>query len=280
MYEAFFVSPQWLHRHLTDENIVLVDASAPPPTDPTDYQQRYYQEHIPSAQFFNLDIVADQSNNLPHMLPDEITFTQAVEQLGISNHHQVVIYDQGALFSAPRAWWTFKTLGCNNVKILAGGLCGWKKAGYSLDSGMSVVRERQQFIAKCITDQALSQQQVITLLQQPNVQFIDARPTARFSAQQPEPRPGLRMGHLPGSKNVPWDWLVKEVCYKSPAELKAIFTKQQVDIMQPTVISCGSGMTAAVVLLALILLGNKNVKLYDGSWAEWGQDNGLPIETK
>lgn len=102
MYEAFFVSPQWLHRHLTDENIVLVDASAPPPTDPTDYQKRYYQEHIPSAQFFNLDIVADQSNNLPHMLPDEITFTQAVEQLGISNHHQVVIYDQGALFSAPR----------------------------------------------------------------------------------------------------------------------------------------------------------------------------------
>ncbi|QBY43014.1 3-mercaptopyruvate sulfurtransferase [Arsenophonus nasoniae] len=280
MYEAFFVNPQWLHQHLTNENIILVNASAPPPTDPTDYQQRYYQEHIPGAQFFNLDIVADQSNNLPHMLPDEITFTHAVEQLGISNHHQVVIYDQGALFSAPRAWWTFKTFGCNNVKILTGGLHGWKKAGYLLDSGMPTVRQRQHFAAKCIPDQALSQQQVLALLQQTNVQFIDARPTARFNALQPEPRLGLRMGHLPGSKNVPWDWLVNEGCYKSPEALKTIFANQQVDITLPTVISCGSGMTAAVVLLALIILGNKNVKLYDGSWAEWGQDNGLPIETK
>lgn len=279
MYPAFFVNPQWLLHHLNDENIVVLDASTPAPTDATDYQQLYYQKHIPSAQFFNLDIVAGQDVDLPHMLPDEITFTQAVEQLGISNHHQVIIYDQGDLFSAPRTWWTFKTLGCNNVKILAGGLKAWKKDGYVLDSGVTARCKREHFSTNCIPDQALSQQQVIALLHQSNVQFIDARPPARFTGQQPEPRPGLRIGHIPGSKNVPWDWLVNDGCYKSPEELKTIFAKQQVDIMMPTVISCGSGMTAAVVLLALIMLGNKNVKLYDGSWAEWGQNNGLPIET-
>ncbi|EOD8957306.1 3-mercaptopyruvate sulfurtransferase [Providencia stuartii] len=279
MYDAYFVTPEWLHDHLSDSNLIVLDASSPPPTAPYDCRQRWLEEHIPSAQFFDQDKVADTRPPLPHMLPDAETFSRAVGEMGINNNTQVIIYAQNNLFSAPRAWWTFTTMGHKNVKILAGGIEAWKALGFQTESGEVTPPAPQHYTAQRHGDNALNQTQMLNLVEQGKVQIIDARAAARFLAQAPEPRPGLRMGHIPGSKNMPWDQLVENGEFKSPAQLKALFAEQSIDIHAPSVTTCGSGMTAAVVLMALTLLGNTNVKLYDGSWAEWGQDNGLPIES-
>ncbi|EMK3756576.1 3-mercaptopyruvate sulfurtransferase [Providencia rettgeri] len=278
MYNDYFVTPQWLNAHLFDDNIIVLDASSPPPTAPYDCRQRYLEEHIPNAQFFHQDEIADKSCDLPHMLPSAEVFSHAVGMMGIGNETQVIIYSQNNLFSSPRAWWTFTTMGCNNVKILAGGIDAWKAAGFTVQSGEVPPPETKKFTASRKDSNALNQQQVLDIVHDGKIQIIDARATARFLAQAPEPRPGLRMGHIPGSKNVPWDLLVENGMFKSPEQLKAIFNEQGVDINAPSMTTCGSGMTAAVVLMALTLLGNHNVRLYDGSWAQWGQDNGLPIE--
>ncbi|MFY3769518.1 3-mercaptopyruvate sulfurtransferase [Providencia manganoxydans] len=278
MYDAHFVTPKWLHDHLSDPNLIVLDASSPPPTAPYDCRQRWRKEHIPTAQFFNQDEVADTSIDLPHMLPDADTFNHAVSNMGIGNDSQVIIYAQNNLFSAPRAWWTFTTMGHKNVKILAGGIEAWKAAGFATESGEVTPPPAQNYTANRHDANVLNQTQVLELVKQGQVQIIDARAAARFLAQAPEPRPGLRMGHIPNSKNMPWDLLVENGEFKSPEQLKALFTEQGIDIHAPSVTTCGSGMTAAVVLMALTLLGNTHVRLYDGSWAEWGQDNGLPIE--
>ena len=278
MYNDYFVTPQWLNTHLFDANIIVLDASSPPPTAPYDCRQSYLQEHIPNAQFFHQDEIADKTCDLPHMLPSAETFSQAVGAMGIDNNTQVIIYAQNNLFSSPRAWWTFTTMGCKNVKILAGGIDAWKAAGFETQSGEVIPPATKEFKAIRKATNALDQKQVLEIVNEGKIQIIDARAAPRFLAQAPEPRPGLRMGHIPGSKNVPWDLLVENGEFKSPEQLKAIFTQQGVDILAPSVTTCGSGMTAAVVLMALTLLGNTHVRLYDGSWAQWGQDNGLPIE--
>lgn len=278
MYQNYFVTPEWLHANLYNPDIIILDASSSPPTAPADCRQLWLAEHIPGAQFFHQDEIADTQSLLPHMLPDEQTFSDAVGKMGIGPQTQVIIYDQGNLFAAPRAWWTFKTFGCHQVKILAGGLAGWKLAGFSVDSGEVSALPAQKFTAVKQSNSALSQADIIDIVKKANKQIIDARSADRFQALAPEPRPGLRMGHIPGSKNVPWNLLVENGRYKSLEQLASIFKQQQVDIDAPSVTTCGSGMTAAVVLLGLILLGNDQVQLYDGSWADWGQDNGLPIE--
>ncbi|WP_369308309.1 3-mercaptopyruvate sulfurtransferase [Providencia rettgeri] len=278
MYNDYFVTPQWLNTHLSDGNIIVLDASSPPPTAPYDCRQRYVEEHIPNAQFFHQDEIADKTCDLPHMLPSAEVFSQAVGAMGIDNNTQVIIYSQNNLFSSPRAWWTFTTMGCKHVKILAGGIEAWKAAGFTTQSGEVPPPKNKEFKASRKGTNAVNQQQLLDLVNEGQIQIIDARAAPRFYGEAPEPRPGLRMGHIPGSKNVPWDLLVTNGEFKSPEALKAIFTEQGVDIQAPSITTCGSGMTAAVVLMALTLLGNSNVRLYDGSWAEWGQDNGLPIE--
>lgn len=278
MYNDFFVTPAWLNSHLFDDNLIVLDASAPPPTAPYDCRQHYLEEHIPNAQFFHQDEVADKTCDLPHMLPSAEEFSQAVSAMGIDNDTLVVIYSQNNLFSSPRAWWTFTTMGCKDVKILAGGIDAWKAAGFDTQSGEVPPVKNKYFKASRHQHNALNKEQVLEIVNEGKIQIIDARAAPRFLAQAPEPRPGLRMGHIPGSKNVPWDLLVENGKFKSPDQLKAIFAQQGVDFEAPSMTTCGSGMTAAVVLMALTLLGNHNVRLYDGSWAEWGQDNGLPIE--
>ncbi|MGG4608627.1 3-mercaptopyruvate sulfurtransferase [Providencia sp. Me31A] len=278
MYNDYFVTPAWLNSHLLDDNLIVLDASAPPPTAPYDCQQRYLEEHIPNAQFFNQDEVANKTCDLPHMLPSAEEFSQAVSAMGIDNDTLVVIYSQNNLFSSPRAWWTFTTMGCKDVKILAGGIDAWKAAGFDTQSGEVTPVKNKYFNVSRQQHNALNKEQVLEIVHEGKIQIIDARAAPRFLAQAPEPRPGLRMGHIPGSKNVPWDLLVENGMFKSPEQLKAVFLQQGVDIEAPSMTTCGSGMTAAVVLMALLLLGNHNVRLYDGSWAEWGQDNGLPIE--
>lgn len=279
MYDAYFVTPQWLHDHLSDSSLIVLDASSPPPTAPYDCRQHWLEEHIPSAQFFHQDEIANTAIALPHMLPDAETFSRAVGEMGIGNDTQVIINAQNNLFSAPRAWWTFKTMGHKNVKILMGGIDAWKTAGFETTSGPVSPPAAQTYVAQRHAENVLNQSQVLDIVNQGNkIQIIDARAAARFLAQAPEPRPGLRMGHIPGSKNMPWDQLVENGQFKSPEQLKTLFAEHGIDIHAPSVTTCGSGMTAAVVLMALTLLGNNHVRLYDGSWAEWGQDNGLPIE--
>nr|WP_314264724.1 3-mercaptopyruvate sulfurtransferase [uncultured Moellerella sp.] len=279
MYDAFFVTPEWLNAHLQDPNVIVLDVSAPPPTAPVDCRELWRKEHIPQAQFFHQDEIADHQTDLPHMLPSEALFSTTISNMGIGPQTAVIIYDQGNLFAAPRAFWTFNTLGCHNVKILAGGLAGWKSAGFATESGEVIPPAPQQFVARRNENLALSQAEMLDIVKQSSRQIIDARSADRFQALAPEPRPGLRMGHIPGSKNMPWNLLVEEGKFKSPETLKALFLAQEIDITAPSVTTCGSGMTAAIVLLALTLLGNKDLQLYDGSWADWGKDNGLPIES-
>ncbi|SFU64212.1 3-mercaptopyruvate sulfurtransferase [Xenorhabdus koppenhoeferi] len=277
MKNEYFVSPQWLNEHLHDENVVIVDASAPMPTQSIDYYQLWLEEHIPGAQFFDLDKVANLQTNLPHMLPEPEIFRQAVNKMGISENHLVVIYDQGNMFSAPRAWWTFKIFGAHHIRILEGGLQGWQQSGYPTESG-KVARSPEVFNVQFTPEKVCSQAQILVALHNNvPVQFIDARAEDRFQAKVPEPRPGLRMGHLPGAKNVPWTALIDNGLYKSVEEITAIFRKQGVNLDQPIITSCGSGMTAAVLVLSLDMIGHKEVKLYDGSWAEWGADDSLPL---
>ncbi|AOM40762.1 3-mercaptopyruvate sulfurtransferase [Xenorhabdus hominickii] len=278
MKNEYFVSPQWLNEHLHDENVVIVDASAPMPTQAINYHQLWLNKHIPGAQFFDLDKIANLQINLPHMLPKPETFRQAVSNMGISENHLVIIYDQGNMFSAPRAWWTFKIFGSARVRILEGGLQGWEQAGYPTESG-EVSRSSNVFNIQFAPEKVCSQDKILEILDSNlPVQFIDARAEDRFQAKVPEPRPGLRMGHLPGSKNIPWTALIDNGRYKSVEEITAIFQEKDIDLTKPIVTSCGSGMTAAVLALGLDMLGHKEVGLYDGSWAEWGANDSLPLE--
>ncbi|EQB99013.1 3-mercaptopyruvate sulfurtransferase [Photorhabdus temperata] len=277
MNNAYFVSPQWLKDHLDDENLVILDATAPPPPPQIDCHQLWLNTHIPGAQFFDLDKIANHQSGLPHMLPDPQTFSQAVGEMGISENHLVVIYDQGNMFSAPRAWWTFKVFGSRNIRILAGGLQGWQQAGFPTESG-EVKRHSQVFNTNFNAGKVKSLKQILDSLNDPQAEIVDARAMDRFQARAPEPRPGLRMGHIPGSKNVPWTMLVENGHFKSETEIADIFLKQGIDLNKPVIASCGSGMTAAVLILGLDIIGKKDTYLYDGSWAEWGADDTLPLE--
>lgn len=275
----YFVTPQWLFEHHDAQDLVIVDVSAPMPTQDIDYHQRYLERHIPGAHFFDLDEIADKTTSLPHMLPSDTLFSETLTQLGISNNTTVILYDIGNLFSAPRGWWTFTTLGCHKVRILAGGLQAWQEAGFPLEQGETPkVPATHPFIVTRHTQRHVDKQQILDNLTTQQNQIIDARSADRFYGRAPEPRPGLRRGHIPNSKNVPWDNLVINGQLKDKAQLQHIFEQAGVDLSQPIIVSCGSGMTAAILFLALTLLGCQNIALYDGSWAQWGAENALPCE--
>lgn len=276
-----FVTPQWLFDHLDDPNLVILDVSAPMPTQAIDYYQRYLEQHLPRAQFFDQNDIADKTTSLPHMLPSDSLFADTLTTLGISQNSTVIVYDVGNLFAAPRAWWTFTTLGFTQVRILAGGLQGWKTAGFPVEQGKVNtynVLTHSPFIVKRNAQRIADKQQLIANLTTKQRQVIDARSADRFYARAPEPRPGLHRGHIPASKNVPWDSLVINGQLKPKAELNALFEQAGVDISQPTIVSCGSGMTAAVLFLALTQLGCQDIALYDGSWAQWGAIDASPCE--
>ncbi|BFI69839.1 3-mercaptopyruvate sulfurtransferase [Yersinia pseudotuberculosis] len=279
MNSDFLVTPQWLVAHANDANIVILDARMSPPgvVPKRNIRAEFEQGHIPGAVYFDIDAIADHSTGLPHMLPSPQLFSEMAGQLGITEQHTVVIYDEGNLFSAPRVWWTFRTFGAKNVRILASGLSGWQQAGYKLESGPA--HPTPQIFNVTFNAAAVSSvDEVLAVLGNNEVQILDARPSARYRAQEPEPRPGLRLGRIPGSINIPWGTMVENGHLKSPQALAEIFAAQGVDLTKPIITSCGSGVTAAVVALGLAAVNARSVSLYDGSWAEWGASNSLPID--
>lgn len=280
MDSSFLVTPQWLAEHVDDANIVILDARMSPPglIPKRNIQAEFEQGHIPGAVYFDIDGIADNSTDLPHMLPSPEVFCEMVGQLGISEQHTLVIYDDGNLFSAPRVWWTFHIFGAKKVYILAGGISGWLQVGFALESGPASPTP-QTFNATFNDTSVKNVQEVLAALGNKEIQILDARPAGRFKAHEPEPRPGLHLGRIPRSINVPWGSMVENGNLKSPQELETIFVAHGVDLTKPIITSCGSGVTAAVVALGLAAVNAPSVALYDGSWAEWGASDSLPIDS-
>ncbi|HCQ4573382.1 TPA: 3-mercaptopyruvate sulfurtransferase [Escherichia albertii] len=278
MSTTWFVGADWLAEHIDDPEIQIIDARmAPPGQEDRNVAQEYLHGHIPGAVFFDIEALSDQTSPLPHMLPRPETFAVAMRELGVNQDKHLTVYDEGNLFSAPRAWWMLRTFGVERVSILGGGLAGWQRDDLLLEEGPVELQEGE-FNATFTPEAVVKVTDVLLASHEKTAQIIDARPAARFNAEIDEPRAGLRRGHIPGALNVPWTELVREGELKTTDELDAIFFSRGVSYDKPIIVSCGSGVTAAVVLLALATLDVPNVKLYDGAWSEWGARTDLPVE--
>lgn len=278
MTTSFFVAADWLIEHGDSSDVQIIDARmAPVGQEHRDMRAEYRAGHLPGAVFFDIEALSDHTSSLPHMLPRPEAFAVAMRELGISSDKHLVIYDEGNLYSAPRAWWMLKTFGVEQVSILAGGLAGWQRDELPLQQG-DVTLPEAEFEAHFDADRVKRLTDVLLISHEKTAQLVDARPAPRFNAETDEPRPGLKRGHIPGALNVPWGDLVFEGELKTTDELSAVFARQGVDLNKPIVVSCGSGVTAAVVALALETLGVEGVTLYDGSWSEWGARDDLPVE--
>ena len=262
-------STEWLAGQLGKPDVVVVDGSFYLPAQKRDAAAEYLAGHIPGAVFFDIDAIADHSSDLPHMLPGPTQFGEAASTLGIGETDTIVVYDGLGLMSAPRVWWTFRIFGAKNVFILDGGLPAWKAEGRALEAG-EVKRPARKFNAVMDTGAVAMMSDVQMALNDDSAQLVDARPAGRFAGRDPEPRPGLRPGHMPGAFNVPASELVENGRLVSPERIAQAFTKAGVDTDRPVITSCGSGVSAVVLTLALDALGKKPGRVYDGSWAEWG----------
>jgi thiosulfate/3-mercaptopyruvate sulfurtransferase len=274
------VSTGWLAAHLGDAGLKVVDASfkmpgvLPLPVDD------FLAAHIPGAVFFDIDAVSDRASPLPHMYPDAGQFARDVGALGISSGDTVVVYDAGGWVAAPRVWWMFLSFGHGDVRVLDGGLKKWRAEGRSVESGKASPKPGR---FNPVFDPAYvrSQVQLVSNLSSHREQLVDARSAGRFEGGVAEPRPGLRSGHIPGSRNLPYNELFDAATgtMKPPDELRAAFAGAGLDLTKPVVTTCGSGVSAAVLTLALYRLGVRGSALYDGSWSEWGLRDGPPIAT-
>lgn len=272
------VSTEWLQEHLKSPEIRILDASWYMPADNRDTKAEYERQHIPGARFFDIDEISDKQSDLPHMVPSVDKFTSHMRSMGIGDEHKVVVYDSTGIFSAARVWWMFRHFGKPNVAVLDGGLKKWLVEGKSISDNPPTPRERQ-FTAQKDMSLVRDVTQVASTTKLKDAQIIDARTPDRFAGKVPEPREGLRSGHIPGSVNVFFkDVLNDDGTMKDTDQLRTIFEEAGVDINQPTITSCGSGVTAAVLSLALARLEHQQNAVYDGSWSEWGMYPDLKVE--
>lgn len=273
------VSTQWLAKHLKDPDLRIIDASWYMPSDGRDPQAEYDGAHIPGARFFDIDEISDGRSSLPHMAPPVEKFMSRMRAMGIGDGHQIVVYDTHGVMSAPRVWWLLKLMGQENAAVLDGGLPKWIAEGNATEDMAPIPRDRhmtvrfQNHLVRDVT-------QVAHASKLGSPQIVDARAEPRFKGEVDEPREGLRSGHIPKSRNVPFGKLLKDgQTFKSLDETRAVFEEAGVDLSKPVITSCGSGVTAAVLALALERLGHHEWSLYDGSWAEWGMYPTVPIAT-
>ncbi|WP_284265325.1 3-mercaptopyruvate sulfurtransferase [Roseicyclus amphidinii] len=273
------VSTDWLAAHLEDPDLRVLDASYYVPGMGRDAKAEYAEGHIPGARFFDIDEIADARSALPHMAAPVEKFMSRMRAMGVGDGHQVVVYDGAGIFSAARVWWNFRLMGKTDVAVLDGGLPKWRAEGREIEDMAPVIRDRhitvqrQAHLVKDVT-------QVASASKLGDWQIVDARSPGRFRGEEPEPRAGMRAGHIPGSKNVHYASLLNaDGTMKGLDALRAAFEAAGVDVGRRTITTCGSGVTAAIVMLALHRLGNMDVSLYDGSWSEWGQFEQLKVET-
>ena len=274
------VSCEWLAERLAARDIAILDATFVLPNQGRQAEQEYLVEHIPGAKFFDVDTVADMSDPLPHMLPTPEFFAASVGRLGIDNTTHVVVYDNNDFMASARLWWTFRVFGHDRVSVLDGGLKRWLALGRGFESGLATLVTSRRFEAYFRAELVRNLDEVRSLLAQSESQIADARSPGRFMGSEPEPRPGLRSGHIPGSKNVFFKTLIDESSglMKSSPAIDGVFRNAGLDLQRPIVTTCGTGVTAAVLALGLFRLGREDVPVYDGSWAEWGGREDTPIE--
>jgi thiosulfate/3-mercaptopyruvate sulfurtransferase len=271
------VSTDWLATRLGRENLAIIDATWFMPGTPRDARGEYAERHVPGAVFFDIDQVSDHATTLPHMLASPADFAVAARRLGVDAASTVVVYDGAGLFSAPRVWWSFRAMGHAAVAVLDGGMPRWLAEGRAIESGW---RDPAHGDFKSHPDESLvrSLDQVRKVLADSSAQIVDARPAARFTGEAAEPRPNLRSGHMPGARSLPFSSLVtSDGRLLSPGEVRAAFAAAGVDLSAPLITTCGSGVSAAVLALALAVVGRTDVAVYDGSWSEWGARTDTPV---
>ncbi|GKX35753.1 MAG: hypothetical protein MnENMB40S_33710 [Rhizobiaceae bacterium MnEN-MB40S] len=274
----FVVSADWLESRLSQPDLKIVDASWYLPVHNRNQREEYEVGHIPGAVFFDQDAVVEPGAALPHTLPSPAVFEAHASKLGLSNDDTIIVYDGPGIFTAPRVWWMLRVMGAKKVHVLDGGFDNWKKDGRPVTSNMTVVTPAE-FIADFDDSRVAPFSLVQTIVSEGGAQIADARSPGRFSGSEPEPREGMRSGHMPGAYNLPVMTLSENGYLKDLEALRSVFNEAGMDLDKPVVTSCGSGVTAAAIILALESLGHQDNRLYDGSWSEWGSRDDTPIDT-